>query len=440
METDYRSYSLGLSFIDRRLHCYCLREFDTPDSRLPTPDSRLPTPDSRLPTPDSRLPTPDSRLPTPDSRLPTPDSRLPTPDSRLTTPHHGNVFANDSGFMICFSCIAAIDFIKVMTPMLRLLRICDSDEKPAIGYVYEGILQIVFVRFIIYVFNASVPHAVTLLRPRIRAPPTKHPFPISLSSAGDWSLAFAPPAATGDCIAAVCVNSTLPTPDSRLPTPDSRLPTPDSRLPTPDSRLPTPDSRLPTPDSRLPTPDSRLPTPDSRLTTPHHGNVFANDSGFMICSSCIAAIDFIKVMTPMLRLLRICDSDEKPAIGYVLQIVFVRFIIYVFNASVPHAVTLLRPRIRAPPTKHPFPISLSSAGDWSLAFAPPAATGDCIAAVCVNSTLPTPDSRLPTPDSRLPTPDSRLPTPDSRLPTPDSRLPTPDSRLPTPDSRLPTPD
>ncbi|XP_023742508.1 uncharacterized protein LOC111890637 [Lactuca sativa] len=27
--------------------------------------------------------------------------------------------------------------IKVMTPMLRLLRICDSDEKPALGYVYE---------------------------------------------------------------------------------------------------------------------------------------------------------------------------------------------------------------------------------------------------------------------------------------------------------------
>ncbi|XP_065863916.1 uncharacterized protein [Euphorbia lathyris] len=29
-------------------------------------------------------------------------------------------------------------FVKVMTPMMRLLRICDSDEKAALGYVYEG--------------------------------------------------------------------------------------------------------------------------------------------------------------------------------------------------------------------------------------------------------------------------------------------------------------
>ncbi|KAL7592740.1 hypothetical protein Lser_V15G34737 [Lactuca serriola] len=29
--------------------------------------------------------------------------------------------------------------VKVMTPLLKLLRLCDSDEKPAIGYVYEGI-------------------------------------------------------------------------------------------------------------------------------------------------------------------------------------------------------------------------------------------------------------------------------------------------------------
>nr|KAJ0207070.1 hypothetical protein LSAT_V11C500284760 [Lactuca sativa] len=30
--------------------------------------------------------------------------------------------------------------VKVMTPMLRLLRICDSDEKPALGYVYERMM------------------------------------------------------------------------------------------------------------------------------------------------------------------------------------------------------------------------------------------------------------------------------------------------------------
>ncbi|XP_052623103.1 uncharacterized protein LOC111890329 [Lactuca sativa] len=28
--------------------------------------------------------------------------------------------------------------VKVMTPLLRLLRLCDSDEKPTLGYVYEG--------------------------------------------------------------------------------------------------------------------------------------------------------------------------------------------------------------------------------------------------------------------------------------------------------------
>ncbi|XP_021996920.1 uncharacterized protein LOC110894059 [Helianthus annuus] len=32
--------------------------------------------------------------------------------------------------------------VQVMTPMLRLLRICDSDEKPSLGYVYEGMLMI----------------------------------------------------------------------------------------------------------------------------------------------------------------------------------------------------------------------------------------------------------------------------------------------------------
>ncbi|KAL7582576.1 hypothetical protein Lser_V15G44376 [Lactuca serriola] len=31
--------------------------------------------------------------------------------------------------------------VKVMTPLLELLRLCDSDEKPAIGYVYEGMRQ-----------------------------------------------------------------------------------------------------------------------------------------------------------------------------------------------------------------------------------------------------------------------------------------------------------
>ncbi|XP_021979322.2 uncharacterized protein LOC110875431 [Helianthus annuus] len=32
--------------------------------------------------------------------------------------------------------------VQVMTPILRLLRICDSDEKPSLGYVYEGMLRI----------------------------------------------------------------------------------------------------------------------------------------------------------------------------------------------------------------------------------------------------------------------------------------------------------
>lgn len=31
--------------------------------------------------------------------------------------------------------------VKVMTPMLRLLRLCDSDEKPALGYVYKGMYR-----------------------------------------------------------------------------------------------------------------------------------------------------------------------------------------------------------------------------------------------------------------------------------------------------------
>lgn len=31
--------------------------------------------------------------------------------------------------------------MKVMTPILRLLRICDSDEKPTLGYVYEGMYR-----------------------------------------------------------------------------------------------------------------------------------------------------------------------------------------------------------------------------------------------------------------------------------------------------------
>ncbi|KAL4567441.1 hypothetical protein LXL04_023025 [Taraxacum kok-saghyz] len=29
--------------------------------------------------------------------------------------------------------------VKVMTPLLRILGLCDTDEKPALGYVYEGI-------------------------------------------------------------------------------------------------------------------------------------------------------------------------------------------------------------------------------------------------------------------------------------------------------------
>ncbi|KAD3639931.1 hypothetical protein E3N88_29154 [Mikania micrantha] len=32
--------------------------------------------------------------------------------------------------------------LKVMGPVLRLLRICDSDEKPSIGYIYEGMNRV----------------------------------------------------------------------------------------------------------------------------------------------------------------------------------------------------------------------------------------------------------------------------------------------------------
>ncbi|KAK9064821.1 hypothetical protein SSX86_016203 [Deinandra increscens subsp. villosa] len=32
--------------------------------------------------------------------------------------------------------------VKVMTPLLRLLRLCDMDEKPSMGYVYDGIASI----------------------------------------------------------------------------------------------------------------------------------------------------------------------------------------------------------------------------------------------------------------------------------------------------------
>lgn len=31
--------------------------------------------------------------------------------------------------------------VRVMTPLLKLVRLCDSDEKPAIGYVYAGMYQ-----------------------------------------------------------------------------------------------------------------------------------------------------------------------------------------------------------------------------------------------------------------------------------------------------------
>ena len=30
--------------------------------------------------------------------------------------------------------------VRIMEPLIRLLRICDSDEKSALGYVYEGML------------------------------------------------------------------------------------------------------------------------------------------------------------------------------------------------------------------------------------------------------------------------------------------------------------
>ncbi|XP_039128907.1 uncharacterized protein LOC120265048 [Dioscorea cayenensis subsp. rotundata] len=32
----------------------------------------------------------------------------------------------------------ALQMVKIMGPLIRLLRICDSDEKPAMGYVYDG--------------------------------------------------------------------------------------------------------------------------------------------------------------------------------------------------------------------------------------------------------------------------------------------------------------
>ena len=28
--------------------------------------------------------------------------------------------------------------VEIMGPLIRLLRICDSEEKPAMGYVYDG--------------------------------------------------------------------------------------------------------------------------------------------------------------------------------------------------------------------------------------------------------------------------------------------------------------
>nr|XP_027077099.1 uncharacterized protein LOC113700866 [Coffea arabica] len=33
--------------------------------------------------------------------------------------------------------------VRIMGPIMRLLRICDSDEKPSLGYVYEGIWRVV---------------------------------------------------------------------------------------------------------------------------------------------------------------------------------------------------------------------------------------------------------------------------------------------------------
>ncbi|XP_052177543.1 uncharacterized protein LOC127791598 [Diospyros lotus] len=32
-------------------------------------------------------------------------------------------------------------FVRIMTPLIRLLRICDSDEKPSLGYVYDGMYR-----------------------------------------------------------------------------------------------------------------------------------------------------------------------------------------------------------------------------------------------------------------------------------------------------------
>ena len=31
--------------------------------------------------------------------------------------------------------------VRIMAPLIHLLRICDSDEKPALGYVYEGMYR-----------------------------------------------------------------------------------------------------------------------------------------------------------------------------------------------------------------------------------------------------------------------------------------------------------
>ena len=33
--------------------------------------------------------------------------------------------------------------VKVVTPIVKFLRIVDSDEKPSLGYVYEGIIYFI---------------------------------------------------------------------------------------------------------------------------------------------------------------------------------------------------------------------------------------------------------------------------------------------------------
>ncbi|KAL8514138.1 hypothetical protein ACS0TY_013314 [Phlomoides rotata] len=33
--------------------------------------------------------------------------------------------------------------VKIMEPLMRLLRICDTDEKPSLGYVYEGLSRVI---------------------------------------------------------------------------------------------------------------------------------------------------------------------------------------------------------------------------------------------------------------------------------------------------------